>query len=261
MLTHYGPSTRPRRDAAEAEPGISRLRRATMRKRALPGGAIIAALLLSLPAYGQTYDGSAYAFPVPDMVGPLIGSYALDGLPEGEASGSQGGSGLSPTMQRYCAQWPNEGVCRAHSAGGAAATMAVPPPAVTSTVSPAEVAQAQAQLRGLGYDPGPVDGVFGQRTAAAVQAFQSDRRLAVDGSLTAESLALIAAEAARSGTSPTVTATPAAAAPSPDRMNELMNALAPEYARRIREEGQAAADRWLTETAWEMGRRDGEAAR
>ncbi|WP_133000974.1 hypothetical protein [Luteimonas arsenica] len=37
--------------------------------------------------------------------------------------------------------------------------------------------------------------------------------------------------------------------------------LRPEYERRVREDGKPSADRWLRETAAEMGRRDGAAMR
>jgi hypothetical protein len=39
----------------------------------------------------------------------------------------------------------------------------------------------QARLNNLGYDCGPVDGINGPRTQAAVKAFQKDHGLAVDG--------------------------------------------------------------------------------
>jgi hypothetical protein len=43
------------------------------------------------------------------------------------------------------------------------------------------IAEAQRLLKAHGYDPGPADGIRGARTEAAVQAFQKDRNLAVDG--------------------------------------------------------------------------------
>ena len=42
------------------------------------------------------------------------------------------------------------------------------------------VAGTQSGLKDLGYDPGPVDGILGPRTRAAIRAYQKDHRLAVD---------------------------------------------------------------------------------
>jgi uncharacterized protein (TIGR02594 family) len=39
----------------------------------------------------------------------------------------------------------------------------------------------QARLKGLGLDPGPIDGIFGPRTRAAVIRFQAGQGLAADG--------------------------------------------------------------------------------
>lgn len=44
-------------------------------------------------------------------------------------------------------------------------------------------------------------------------------------------------------------------------LKEALDAIAPEYRRRVRDEGQAGADRWLAATAEAMGRQDGQAAR
>lgn len=44
-------------------------------------------------------------------------------------------------------------------------------------------------------------------------------------------------------------------------LKEELDRLAPEYDRRIRQDGQDAADRWLSETAEAMGRRDAEESR
>ncbi len=43
------------------------------------------------------------------------------------------------------------------------------------------VAAMQTKLKALGYDPGPADGKFGDKTESAVKKFQTDKRLTVDG--------------------------------------------------------------------------------
>ncbi|MBC8586976.1 LysM peptidoglycan-binding domain-containing protein [Paratissierella segnis] len=45
----------------------------------------------------------------------------------------------------------------------------------------ASVRQLQTLLRNNGFDPGPIDGIFGNRTHAAVIAFQRSRGLVQDG--------------------------------------------------------------------------------
>lgn len=57
------------------------------------------------------------------------------------------------------------------------------PTPVTGRPTPGTV-RVQRILRGAGYDPGPVDGVYGPRTAAAVREYQSEQvwpRLVADG--------------------------------------------------------------------------------
>ena len=46
-----------------------------------------------------------------------------------------------------------------------------------------------------------------------------------------------------------------------DQVREELDAIVPEYRRRVHEEGAAQAGQWLRDTAREMGRRDGEATR
>ena len=44
-----------------------------------------------------------------------------------------------------------------------------------------EVRQIQTALQNQGYDPGSVDGIYGEKTEKAVRQFQKDQGLAVDG--------------------------------------------------------------------------------
>ncbi len=44
----------------------------------------------------------------------------------------------------------------------------------------------QTDLRNLGYDPGPIDGIMGPRTAVAICRYQKDHKLLIDGRASVE---------------------------------------------------------------------------
>lgn len=46
---------------------------------------------------------------------------------------------------------------------------------------PVDIREVQARLAALGYRPGPIDGVFGQKTSSAIAAFQKAQGLPIDG--------------------------------------------------------------------------------
>jgi hypothetical protein len=54
-----------------------------------------------------------------------------------------------------------------------------------------DVRHVQKKLKQLGYSPGPVDGVYGVATAAAVRAFQAEEDLEVDGVVGPQTLAAL----------------------------------------------------------------------
>ena len=58
------------------------------------------------------------------------------------------------------------------------------------------VTELQTILSGLGYNPGPIDGVFGEATDAGVRRFQEARGLSVDGIVGDDSWAQIDAHVA-----------------------------------------------------------------
>jgi len=61
------------------------------------------------------------------------------------------------------------------------ATTAGPDDTLTLGSRGTVVSDLQSTLNSLGFDPGPVDGIFGRLTSTAVEAFQSARGLIVDG--------------------------------------------------------------------------------
>jgi peptidoglycan hydrolase-like protein with peptidoglycan-binding domain len=61
------------------------------------------------------------------------------------------------------------------------------------------VREAQSSLKAKGFDPGPIDGVFGPRTRVAVQDFQRSQNLTVSGQLDADTSARLSLAASRGG--------------------------------------------------------------
>jgi hypothetical protein len=142
--------------------------------RSLP--VALASIAMCVSAAQAQYDPGASMSLGAGMGSIALGQSTLSGT-RNIGKSTRHSDELSPTMRRYCAQWPNEGVCRA------------------------------------------------------------DR----------------ARKARRASPSPSHS--------SQDLMKARMRAIAPEYNRRVRLQGKAAADRWLAATAREMGRQDGMAAR
>jgi hypothetical protein len=59
------------------------------------------------------------------------------------------------------------------------------------------VASMQLALRILGYDPGPIDGLSGPRTVAALMAYAQDRRIVLNQATAELVVMLLAAEASK----------------------------------------------------------------
>ena len=70
--------------------------------------------------------------------------------------------------------------------------------------------EAQQLLTDLGYDPGPIDGDYGRRTAAAVKAFQRDSGITQDGWIDQDLLSVLRRAASRrSSVTPKIESRPA----------------------------------------------------
>lgn len=100
--------------------------------------------------------------------------------------------GLATEIIREAIQQGNR---RSQGAVRPAPQQTAPAPSPAPAASPAPersgdptVAEAQRLLNDLGYDAGPIDGLYGPRTAAALAAFQEERGLLVDGLIDAGAL-------------------------------------------------------------------------
>jgi peptidoglycan hydrolase-like protein with peptidoglycan-binding domain len=81
----------------------------------------------------------------------------------------------------------------------------------------ADVRQAQMTLKDKGHDPGPIDGIMGPRTSAAVRDFQKGENLKVNGRLDSETKTRLTASSGMStpAASPATPAMPAKPATPP----------------------------------------------
>ena len=70
------------------------------------------------------------------------------------------------------------------------------------------IAHLQRALHRLGYDPGPVDGIPGARTRAAIRAFQADTGLPVNGRISERLESAVLAAVAAAGQAPDPTRRP-----------------------------------------------------
>jgi hypothetical protein len=98
------------------------------------------------------------------------------------------------------------------------------------------VRDLQGVLRAAGFDPGPIDGILGSRTAAAVVSFQRARRLTVDGIVGPQTWGALA------GAAPSA---PSAPAPAADHWTLPAD---------VRAAGEAQHVRYDDAPAWDGGR-------
>ena len=82
------------------------------------------------------------------------------------------------------------------------------------TESSAEIRQAQLALKEKGHDPGPIDGIHGPRTSAALRAYQKAENIKVTGRLDADTKSHLMGQASSGATATTPSASPAAEKPS-----------------------------------------------
>ena len=79
------------------------------------------------------------------------------------------------------------------------------------TESSAEIRQAQLALKEKGHDPGPIDGIHGPRTSAALRTYQKAENIKVTGRLDSETKSHLMGQASTGTTTPS--ASPAAEKP------------------------------------------------
>jgi peptidoglycan hydrolase-like protein with peptidoglycan-binding domain len=73
---------------------------------------------------------------------------------------------------------------------------------IDSNLSKADVKKLQQSLKHQGFEPGPVDGIIGPRTRAAIRSFQKKHALEVTGKADASTLKLLDEKSATGPPSP-----------------------------------------------------------
>jgi len=93
---------------------------------------------------------------------------------------------LIPEIGQECRVWNSEPL----GPWGTSSTQSFPSSKVPAKAK--GIHQIQAALTLLGYNPGPIDGALGAKTIAALTAFQRDRGLTPQGTLSAETCLALA---------------------------------------------------------------------
>ncbi|RMD65169.1 MAG: peptidoglycan-binding protein [Alphaproteobacteria bacterium] len=120
--------------------------------------------------------------------GAVIGAITGLTVVEGAALGALGGAltgvlsdpGKLNLGKPFWRQGAEETGGQASAAGGGEG-LAITPASYEPGTDRATVARVQTALSELGYDPGPVDGILGPKTASAIRQYQREHNLLVDG--------------------------------------------------------------------------------
>ncbi len=143
----------------------------------------LAAVAVMITACGTTpgeraATGSGIGAAAGAVVGAVTGLSVVEGVLIGAGAGGVTGA-LTNNNQinlgKPIWKWGSSSSSATASAGTTGKSQ------VSASKSNASVRRIQVALAKLGYDPGPVDGKMGKRTAAAIRKYQEKNKLRVDG--------------------------------------------------------------------------------
>lgn len=160
-----------------------------MRSRFL-GNCVLVASLAAVAGCGTTtQDRGLSGAGIGASAGAIIGAVTGLSVVEGAVLGAVGG-GLTGALTKPSQVDMGDPAWKKSSA----ASSAPAPQAVAAQPSLNQaVINLQSQLAARGYDPGPIDGVMGERTRQAIRAYQRDRQMPVDGQVSQALVASLAA--------------------------------------------------------------------
>ena len=154
-----------------------------MRYPAILQGALLASAVALTGCGTTTQDrgisGAGIGASAGAIIGAVTGLSVLEGAVLGAVGGGLTGALTKPSQVNMGDPAWKKGQSATPAPAAAAAPVAQAQPNLNQAVM-----NLQAQLAAKGYDPGPVDGVMGERTRAAIRAYQRDRQMPVDGQVT-----------------------------------------------------------------------------
>lgn len=157
------------------------------------GQCVLVASLTALAGCGTTtQDRGLSGAGIGASAGAIIGAVTGLSVVEGAVLGAVGG-GLTGALTKPSQINMGDPAWKKSSTAQAAPAAAAPQAVAAQPNLNQAVSTLQSQLAARGYDPGPVDGVMGERTRAAIRAYQRDRQMPVDGQVTQALVSSLAA--------------------------------------------------------------------
>jgi hypothetical protein len=170
-----------------------RVKENVMKIRLLGQCVLVASLAAAAGCGTTTQDRGLSGAGIGATAGAIIGAVTGLSVVEGAVLGAVGG-GLTGALTKPSQVNMGDPAWKQSSTAQAAPTTQAAPQ--TSAAQPnlnQAVSNLQSQLAARGYDPGPIDGVMGERTRAAIRAYQRDRQMPIDGQVSQALVASLAA--------------------------------------------------------------------
>jgi peptidoglycan hydrolase-like protein with peptidoglycan-binding domain len=161
-----------------------RVKESVMKIRFLGQCVLVASLAAAAGCGTTTQDRGMSGAGIGAAAGAIIGAVTGLSVVEGAVLGAVGGGLTGALTKPSQVNMGDPAWKQSSTAQAAPATQATPAAPQTGAAQPnlnQAVSNLQSQLAARGYDPGPIDGVMGERTRAAIRAYQRDRQMPIDG--------------------------------------------------------------------------------
>ena len=158
------------------------------------GQCVLVASLTAVAGCGTTtQDRGLSGAGIGASAGAIIGAVTGLSVVEGAVLGAVGGGLTGALTKPSQVNMGDPAWKKSSTAQSAPAAPAAPQAVATQPSLNQAVSNLQSQLAARGYDPGPIDGVMGERTRQAIRAYQRDRQMPVDGQVSQALVSSLAA--------------------------------------------------------------------